>query len=41
MSDLLELSHITKTYRVGEARVEALKGIDLDLKSGEFVAIEV
>ncbi|NJO16266.1 MAG: ABC transporter ATP-binding protein [Thioploca sp.] len=39
MSDLLELSHITKTYRVGEARVEALKGIDLDLNSGEFVAI--
>jgi len=39
MSNLLELSHITKTYPVGEARVEALKGIDLCLKMGEFVAI--
>lgn len=39
MSDLLELSHITKTYRVGEARVDALKNLDLCLQAGEFVAI--
>ena len=39
MSDLLELSQVTKTYCVGKAQVEALKGINLGLKAGEFVAI--
>ena len=41
MSDsaLIRLSGITKTYGSGQAAFQALKGIDLAIDAGEFVAI--
>jgi len=36
---LIELSGITKTYGVGQAAFQALKGIDLKIYPGEFVAV--
>jgi putative ABC transport system ATP-binding protein len=41
MSDapLLRLTAITKTYGRGQAAFQALKGIDLAIESGDFVAI--
>jgi len=40
MSDpLIRLRGVTKRYGIGAARLMALKGIDLDIAAGEFVAI--
>ena len=36
---LIELSNLTKTYRMGDIDVHALRGIDMVLEKGEFVAI--
>jgi putative ABC transport system ATP-binding protein len=36
---LIELRGITKTYGSGDAAFEALCGVDLDIHSGEFVAV--
>jgi putative ABC transport system ATP-binding protein len=36
---VIELSQVTKTYGHGEAQVRALRGIDLRIFSGEFVAV--
>ncbi|WP_225729679.1 MULTISPECIES: ABC transporter ATP-binding protein [unclassified Nocardia] len=36
---MLELSEITKEYRVGDQTVRALDGIDLRVESGQFTAI--
>lgn len=36
---MLSLSHISKTYTVGEIKTEALKDISLDFREKEFVAI--
>jgi putative ABC transport system ATP-binding protein len=36
---LLELSGVTKDYHTGRVVVHALRGIDLTVRSGEFVAI--
>ena len=36
---LIELHGLTKTYGVGDAAFQALKGIDLTVQRGEFVAI--
>ncbi len=36
---LLSLRSVVKTYGEGEAAVRALDGVDLDIQSGEFVAI--
>ncbi|NLH92855.1 MAG: ABC transporter ATP-binding protein [Candidatus Cloacimonetes bacterium] len=36
---LLSARGITKTYTMGEIQVHALRGIDLDVQSGEFIAI--
>lgn len=36
---MLSLSHISKTYTVGEIKTEALKDISLDFREREFVAI--
>jgi putative ABC transport system ATP-binding protein len=36
---LIRLSGLIKTYGQGQSALQALKGIDLDIESGEFVAI--
>ena len=36
---LIRLSGITKTYGHGQAAFQALRGVDLDIRQGEFVAI--
>jgi putative ABC transport system ATP-binding protein len=36
---LIQLQGLTKTYGIGDAAFEALKGIDLVIQRGEFVAI--
>src|SRR5690348_8637227 len=38
-SDLLALSRVTKVFGEGAAQVTALRGIDLVIRRGEFVAI--
>jgi putative ABC transport system ATP-binding protein len=36
---LIRLEEVTKTYRMGKVEVNALRGIDLQVDEGEFVAI--
>ncbi len=36
---LIELRDLYKTYDLGEVKVEALKGVSLDIREGEFVAL--
>ncbi|AMN48389.1 macrolide ABC transporter ATP-binding protein [Steroidobacter denitrificans] len=36
---LIELSQVTKTYGEGEGMVHALRGVDLRIDTGEFVAV--
>ncbi len=36
---LIQLRQLTKTYGTGDAAFQALRGIDLDINRGEFVAI--
>jgi putative ABC transport system ATP-binding protein len=35
----IALRGVTKTYRLGDMEVEALKGVDLSIASGEFLAV--
>ena len=37
---ILRASNIRKTFRMGDSEVQVLKGADLSVKPGEFVAIE-
>ena len=39
MSPLIELRGLTKTYGSGSAAFQALRGVDLDIAAGEFVAV--
>ncbi|MBO0422070.1 hemin ABC transporter ATP-binding protein [Enterococcus plantarum] len=39
MTDILVMDDIRKSFGTGHAKVEALKGIDLKVKAGEFVSI--
>lgn len=39
MSGIIRAEHLKKIYRNGDISVEALKGIDLEVGKGEFVAI--
>jgi putative ABC transport system ATP-binding protein len=36
---MIHLENIRKAYRLGEVNVPVLKGIDLDIQSGEYAAI--
>src|ERR1700684_844269 len=36
---IIQVRGLTKVYRVGDVEVHALRGIDLDIARGEFVAI--
>ena len=35
----IEIRGLTKTYRLGDVRVEALKGVDLLIQAGDFLAV--
>ncbi len=39
MSELIRVENLVKTYYLGEVPVPALRGIDLTIQAGEFVAI--
>jgi putative ABC transport system ATP-binding protein len=39
ISKIIELKDIHKSYRIGESEFPILKGIDLQIESGEFIAL--
>jgi putative ABC transport system ATP-binding protein len=39
MKPIIQINEITKTYHVGEIQVNALRGVDLTVQAGEFLAI--
>ncbi|HZV13364.1 MAG TPA: ABC transporter ATP-binding protein [Candidatus Kapabacteria bacterium] len=38
-NNIIEVRHLVKTYIMGDVEIHALRGIDLEIKRGEFVAI--
>src|SRR3989338_3628305 len=40
MKPVIELKNVWKIYQMGEVRVEALRGMSLEVNTGEFVAIQ-
>lgn len=36
---IIKLNHVWKTYQMGEIQVHALRGVDLEVEKGEFLAI--
>ena len=36
---MLQLKNITKDYKLGDTKVEALRGVSMDFRESEFVAI--
>lgn len=39
MQSMLSITNITKTYQLGNQTIEVLRGVSVEIKSGEFVAI--
>ncbi len=39
MSEILKASGICKSYKMGQAKIEVLQGLDLSVQSGQFIAI--
>lgn len=39
MKTILQTENLTKTYKIGKVETHALRGVSLDIKSGEFVAV--
>ena len=39
MTELIEIKDMTKVYKMGEVEVHALRGLSMDIKRGEYVAI--
>lgn len=40
MKPIIQLKNVWKTYEVGENRVHALRGVNLEVSNGEFLAIQ-
>ena len=39
MNDLIKMEQVTKVYPLGETEVHALRGVDINIKKGEFISI--
>jgi putative ABC transport system ATP-binding protein len=39
VNTVIQTIQMTKTFQMGDVAVHALRGIDLEVKEGEFVAI--
>src|ERR1700688_2359721 len=39
MPELIEISNLTKHYKMGDMTVQALRGVSLEIERGSFVAI--
>lgn len=39
IAPIIEVKQLTKTYRAGDVEVNALRGVDLEVAKGEFIAV--